>query len=544
MCFEPLRAVGVLLMLTISTTGAQTGSSDRNLMPARKDLVALHWPDVTQLETNVREQITASQNELTAAVKDPAISETQLSEAYGRLGQTYHAYSLNPPARECYRNASQLAPKDFRWIYLLGALDRQEGQFDEAISRYRRTLTLRPEYVPALVNLGNVFVEQNQFEDALAAFKAALEIEENTPAAHYGLGQIAMSKRNYAEAVEHFEKTLAQLPSANRVHYSLAMAYRGLGDSKKVAQHLAQQGSVGVRVIDPLVDGLQDFIVGERLLLARANRAIEAQRFAEAAVELRKVLSLKPDSVTARINLGTVLTRLGDRQGAAEQFAEALRIEPDRVNAHYNLAVLLAEQNKHDLAIDHLRSALRVTPNDVNARLILASELAKSGRKDEALVEFSRVVQTDPNNEAALLEQVKLLHRKGEFGQALLVLKKAYSQHPKRGRTVLLLAYLLITSPDPELRDGAQGLELAQLVYAATNGVPQGALVTLALAELGRCDEAAAWQRRMIAATEHDGNTDLGSKLRATLKLYDQAKTCRPTGDASLDGLSFYEPRR
>ena len=527
-------------MLTI-TAGAQTGSGDRILMPARKDLVALHWPDVSQLEANVREQIIDSQNELSAAVKDPAISETRLSEAYGRLGQTYHAYSLNPPARECYRNASLLAPKDFRWIYLLGALDRQEGQFDEAASRYRLALTLRPEYVPALVNLGNVFLEQNQLEDAFVAFNAALKIEEKTPAAHYGLGQIAMSKRNYPEAVDHFEKTLAQLPNANRVHYSLAMAYRGLGDSKKVEQHLAQQGSVGVRVIDPLVDGLQDLVVGERLLLARVNRAIEAQRFAEAAVELRKVVSLKPDSVTARINLGFVLTRLGDRQGAAEQFEEALRIEPNRVNAHYNLAVLFAEQNKHDLAIDHLRSALRVTPNDLDARLLLATELAKSGRQDEALIEFSRVVQANPNNEAALLEQVKLLHRKGDFGQALLVLKKAYSEQPKRGRTVLLLAYLLITSPEPGLRDGAKGLELAQLVYAATNGVPQGALVTLAFAELGRCDEAGAWQRRMIAAAEERGKADLASRLKTTLKLYDKAQTCRPSSDVALAELSFYE---
>ena len=57
-----------------------------------------------------------------------------------------------------------------------------------------------------------------------------------------------MSRRNYAEAVEHFEKTLAQVPGANRVHYSLAMAYRGLGNAEKVKTHLAQQGTVGVRV--------------------------------------------------------------------------------------------------------------------------------------------------------------------------------------------------------------------------------------------------------------------------------------------------------
>ena len=184
---------------------------------------------------------------------------------------------------------------------------------------------------------------------------------------------------------------------------------------------------------------------------------------------------------------------------------------------------------------------MRVAPNDINARFLLASELSKSGRQDEALVEFSRVAQADPNNEAALLELVKLLHRKGEFNQALVVLKKAYAQHPKRGHTVLLLAYLLITSPDLKLRDGTQGLELARLVYDATRAVPQGALVTLALAELGRCSEAAEWQRRMITAAEGDGNKDLVVRLKETLKLYDQVQTCRPAGDAKLGELSFYE---
>ena len=289
---------GIVLLLLISTAQAQAGSGDQILIPERKDLIALHWPDLTQLEVNVREQITASQAELTAVVKDRASSETQLSEAYGKLGQVYQAYSLNPPARECYRNAGLLAPKDFRWIYLLGTLDRLEGNFDEAITRYRLVMTLQPDYVPALVNIGNVLLEQNRLQDAVVAFKAALEIEENTPAAHYGLGQVAISKRDYPEAVAQFEKTLAQLPSANRVHYSLAMAYRSLGNAKKVEEHLSKQGSVGVRVRDPLVDDLQDLIVCERVVLARANRAIEAKRFAEAAVELRKVVSLKPDNVS------------------------------------------------------------------------------------------------------------------------------------------------------------------------------------------------------------------------------------------------------
>src|SRR3954471_13703343 len=89
----------------------------------QKSLTPLQSPDLTTLEESVREQITSEQAALANVVKDSRASEAALSEAYGKLGQVYHAYSLAAPARECYLNASQLAPKDFRWIYLVGKLD-------------------------------------------------------------------------------------------------------------------------------------------------------------------------------------------------------------------------------------------------------------------------------------------------------------------------------------------------------------------------------------------------------------------------------------
>jgi tetratricopeptide (TPR) repeat protein len=343
-----------------------------------------------------------------------------------------------------------------------------------------------------------------------------------------------MSRRNYSEAVDCFERALAHAPSANRIHYSLAMAYRGMGDAEKAKSHLAQQGPVGVRVSDPLVDGLQDLIKGERLHLIRGKQAADAKRYSEAVDEFRKAIAANPKSVVARVNLGAALSQIADLEGAAQQFEEALRIEPQRANAHYNLAVLLASQSKHDRAIDHLKSCLSVDPNDLSARFLLASELLKSERLDEALVEFSRVVQADPSDESALLEQVKLQHRKGQYKQALEALEKFHAAFPQKGRTVLLLAYLLAVSPQFDLRNGARALEFAQQVYKTTNSPQHGALVAMALAELGRCSEAAEWQRRMIVAAERESNTNLLGRLKADLRRYENPQSCRPAGETSL----------
>lgn len=517
----------------------RAAQDDKVLPPPKSNLVPLHWPDLTKLEADVREQLTSLQVALTVAAKNPKVTAAELSEAFGTTGQIYQAYSLNSPARECYLNASRLMPNDFRWVYLLGKIDQQEDLSDEAIRRYRIARTLRPEYVAVPVNLGNIYLQLNRLEDARENFKAALVIDEGSAAALYGLGQVALSQRSYAEAVSYFEKAVAQTPGANRIHYSLAMAHRGLGNTEKATAHLARQGPVGVRASDPLVDGLQDLIKGERIHLIRGKLALESRRYAEAADEFRKAIAANRDSMPAHVNLGAVLTQSGDLKGAAEQFEEALRIDPKNTNAHYNLAILLASENKLGPAIVHLQSVLSVDPNDLNARFLLAQDLMKSGRLDEALGEFSRVVEADPNNEAALLEQVKLLQQKRQFKQALDSLEKGYAQYPQKGRTAVMLAYLLAASPQYDLRNGARALELAQLVYEATGLANHGAVVALALAELGRCDEASASLKLMIAKAAEEGKSDPADKLKAELDRTARARPCRPTFDQTFFNQSL-----
>ena len=513
----------VLTAEAVAQTAKRTNQS-------RANLAQIQWPDITRLEPEVRDQLATVKNALEVAIRDQTMSDPALAERLGQAGETYHAYSLNVPAAACYGNAHLLAPKDFRWPHLLAKIDQQEGRADDALRHFQEAAVLNPDYIAIEVNLGNLYLELGRDADAEIHFQKALGREPKNGAAMYGLGQLALSQRRYADAVNRFEKALEQVPAANRIHYSLALAYRGLGDLAKAESHLALRGAVGVRVADPLFDRLSDLMAGERGHLIRGQTAMNAKRFADAAVEFRKAIAARPDSVAAHLSLATTLVQLNDPAAAVKEFATVLRLDPQNPNAHFNLAIVLSSQEKHSEAVEKLQALLKTTPGDSAARFFLAKELLKLERRDEALAEFLRVSETDTGNEEAALQAVNLLMQAGRHANALKLLEKTHARYPQKIDTAAVLAYLLAASTQYDLRDGARALKLAQEVYQVT-GLPQhGAIVPLALAELGRCADAAEWQRKMIALAEQKQRMELAAKLKSALNLYEGKQTCRPAG--------------
>ncbi len=526
-CLSVSTVVLIGLTTGIYDVQAQSQSSEASLSAPRVGLLSLRFPEMENLDPDVREQLQFFQKQLAALAGNLETTEAELGEAYGQLGQMYHAYSLSDAAEVCYLNANRIAPQEFRWIYLLGYLYHKTGRLSEAAVYYTHARKLRSESLSLPVHLGDVLVQQNRPTEAAVQFEQALKIDSNCGAAHFGLGQLALSSGKYADAVGHFEKALASAPAGNRIHYSLALAYRGLGDLERAETHLKQRGTVGIRVADPLLDELKDLLRGERVHLIRGRMAFAAGRLSEAAAEFDKAVAAKPTSIPARVNLGTSWAQLGKIEAAVEQFREVLRLDPEHPTAHYNLGFLLAGSNRPSEAVPHLQVALGAYPEDSGARFLLAQAFRDTGQLEQALTEFSRLLQSDPANEEALLQQVNLLVAKKRFREALDQLEQANRRFPSRGRAHTL-ALFLASSPDLDLRDGARALDLELLVFKASKSVSHGVTVAMALAELGRCEEAAQWQRRMIAAAEKAQKSDLVESLKVNLERYEKDQPCRP----------------
>lgn len=518
-----LVVVGLALALASDTSARASDAGGSAGRPTRAAIVPGATRQPTALEPAVAEHIRSLEASAATLAREGA-TNAQLAEAEGLLGQVYHAYALSASAEPRYRAAHRLAPTDFRWPYLLAQLLQQEARSGEALALLERSRSLREDYAPLYVHLGNLHLAQDRVDEAASAFDTALAIDESAAAARYGLGQVAMSRRAYADAVDLFSRVLAEVPDANRVHYVLALAYRGLGQLDQAQSHLARQGPVGVRVDDPIVDGLQTLVRGARLWLVRGRLAFDAGRYPEAADAFRKVLATEPDNVSAHVNLGTTLAQLKDVDGALGAFRQALALDSDSRPALFNIAVLEAGRQRHDEAVRHLSRLVELDPRDQAARLFLGRELSRAGRPADALAAFEGVRRASPDDEDAVLGEVDALTALGRHVDALAAIERSYAAHPSRGRMAARLAFLLAGSPRVDLRDPGRALPLAMEVYATTGTVGHGAIVAMALAGLGRCDEALAWQRDLIGRAEREEPT-LAAPLRADLERY--RATCR-----------------
>jgi Flp pilus assembly protein TadD len=229
---------------------------------------------------------------------------------------------------------------------------------------------------------------------------------------------------------------------------------------------------------------------------------IASGRNTEGMAEFGEALKLQPDYPDARNNLGYALFQQGKINDAIEQYDAVLKSHPDNVMAHYNLAVALVQQGKRDEAITHFEKAAAVLPDDAKIHNNLGMAYLQNRRVDDAIAQY---------HEALILEPDSVLVR-NNFGH---------------------LAWVLATSPDDSLRNGAKALAVArELVAQSGNNQPAYLMIlAAAYAETGKFADAAKTGGLADNLALEQGNFTLADSLRAQLDLYQSG---RPVRDSSL----------
>lgn len=393
-------------------------------------------PDLSAMEEAARAKIESMQSALTELVGRDDVSPGELAEAFGHLGQLFHAYRLLDSAEESYLSSRGLAPADYRWPYYLALVRHAEGELTTATADYKTTLGLKPDDVPALLRLGDALLELDRADLARQRYARVRELDEDNAGALFGLGKVAGFADDYPQAVELFEKLLELQPEATVVHYLLGQAYRKVGDMEKAREHLGQRGQEAVSFADPLADQISRLALGT-------------------AFEIVLALAKSADDFSDEEFLGFALSHFGDVRGSIEQLQQGLALQQDSAASpleqgriHYVLGGLLVNDNRDAEAMQHFRRAVELAPELDDARVKMGNALARGGQLEDALAAYSEVAARRPRDVKVLLKRVSALMELGRDEEARADLERLAEIAPDSSEVHVRLATLLEKSGD------------------------------------------------------------------------------------------------
>nr|WP_298241183.1 tetratricopeptide repeat protein [uncultured Bradyrhizobium sp.] len=340
-----------------------------------------------------------------------------------------HKMGLLPEAKTAYRQVLQLAPNQIVALHMLGILESDAKNYeqaesllsravaadprsadahmslgialnglrrhDEACASYRKSLALRPNHAVTLSNLGNASVALELHEEALRSYDKALALDPNLAEAHNGRGWALCRQRSYDEAVASLNRALSIKPN-----YAAALANRAtaLRELQRFDEALAD----GNRAIALAPDEANGW-------LARAGVLLQIQQIAQASHDCEQALAIDPGSIQAHLVLGLCLAGLGRVDDALASFDRALDIQPDLQSAISNKIFTLDFAG--DATVERHQQARQVWWDRVGAKI--ASETARphdNGRDPDRRLVLGYVSSDFNAHSAALIFKPVLQH--------------------------------------------------------------------------------------------------------------------------------------
>jgi putative PEP-CTERM system TPR-repeat lipoprotein len=440
----------------------------------------------------------------TQALKLSPNSEVALaSRALTRFSQ-----SQNAQAQEDLNKLQSLAPSSAITQFLQAVSLYHSGKLNESLDMLMQAQRLQPSNPPALRLLGIV---------------------------HYRLG-------NFEQASQHLTRYLQQAPGDLDARKLLASAHIQLNQPERALELL----------LPALASGTPD-----SQLLALASAAhLRDHDLTESTRLLQQAITLEPQNVALRTQLGLNLWAAGEKQEAQQALAKAATQDQQQYQADFALALMYLQQQQFDQALravsglekkrpddplthnlkgaaylglrdftmarKSFERALVLQPTSASAALNLAQLDLQDKKPAAARQRFEQILANDKNNVQALLGLAGLAAGSGNEQEYIGYVEKAVQiKPPALQPRILLIKYYL------NKNQTQKALALARETQSSFPRHP-AALEQLGTAQFaaGEKENALSTFKKLVETTP-DSPTALFrlASIQATLGQYDASRT-------------------
>jgi tetratricopeptide (TPR) repeat protein len=374
-------------------------------------------------------------------------------------------------------------PKEFLTIYerLLKADGMvRSSHREEALKELLEIVRERPGLAAAHFNLAVLLQEMGKSGEASDRFAEALRLRPDYREAHVKLGTLLQMAGKLPEAIDHYEQALRGQPDDADVLCNLGSALQQMG------------------------------------------------RLPEAIAHYEQCLRVRPDDADAHYNLGNALQQMGNLPEAIAHYEQCLLIRPDYARVNSGISALVAAREAVN-TIESLEQTLVAFPQDCEAHVKLGNVLRKTGRVPDAIIRYEQALRIKPESVEAHYNLAVALVQAGKLSDAVGHYTEAVRVNPSFLPGLNNLAWIRATSDDPQLRDGAEAVRLAERACQLTGRkqFPPLDILAAAHAEAGHFAEAAATAQEAVDLAKAANQTNIAAVIESHMAMYRAGKPYR-----------------
>ena len=452
----------------------------------------------------------------------------KMRAAFERRGDQAVRYP-DPIAMELQNKATGVGA----WL-ALGRLSIDVGKLDIAEERFRKALAIDEGSAEANRSVAMILERQGRSDEALRYYERAVELEPDRAGARYFLARFLVDR------------------AAILVGEGLPNASQNVSDAQRETAngYLARAGTHLERALAQSPDFLAGWVelsgVRARLgqtdqAVAAVDRAIALKPDADDLVQFREsllngsagVVDAELDPETLELRTAIEVLRSGDLDEAERLLQDLAQKEIRPANlglVWFHLGNLSVERENLGAAVTQYQRSVLASPEVAETHYNLGTVLGRLGRYREAAEAYGTALAWDAGNHTARLSEAMALLLSGQEDVARKRLERALELYPSEIGFAQMLSRVLVAARDSSVRDGERGLRLAERLFEARPSPDAAETLAMALAEMGRFDEAKNVQGQLVeqlGALDDPDAVRFAEGARARLAQYERGEPVR-----------------
>ncbi len=265
-----------------------------------------------------------------------------------------------------------------------------------------------------------LLVREREFQVAQSLFRAALKVDPRNEIAIRGMAECAREQHQHEEAI-HVLKTLVSA-------HTTAENYKLLADELFALEYNQDALEAYMRALTaPGIDESMLFGIYKNVgnVLLRLGDADGAEEY------YNKAYTVDPDSDVLLVNFGSLALYRGQLDKALARFRAAVSINDKNDKAWVGLAMIHREYGDSELAWANVEKALDILPGNESGIKLVAEWALKDNEIEKAIRRIEAYLQVDVENAQMSMWLAKFYYFSSRLEHALVEIEKALYLNPE-----------------------------------------------------------------------------------------------------------------